>query len=508
MSLDNGHGKKPAAQKASPLREFLRSRQHPIKIIGYTSKTLWLLLIPIGKNLVTSHFDIQGWLRTYWMDLFFVVGILFIAVFRWLFVFYEIGEGCITAHTGPFGVIKTTLFFSQISAVRVDQGLIQRAVHASTLHLETQATNIPGSEIKLVISQKSVDPIFELICSKSKDKPQYTVESRNRLVMLYSVMFSSTFSGLLIFGTVIWQASKMAGSKVTDIAEHMNDELHKVDEKTLRLSETVPSIILLIGAAIITGWLISFASNLLNNWDFSATRHGVSRLTVRSGKFKHDKRVLDRSKISYYDIRQSLLMKLASISSVHLQCSGFGRKKKETAAIIPMTKNSEMSASFKLLEPSLGRQREQIRPERKTVRSFVGFPLALSLLPFAAGTAAKLFVNGQNGRINTFILVLTVPLVWLTVVQFFAFRSTSFGMTGDTCTLCFCPRYQFHKVIIPIRNISMIQVRQNPIQRIFGSCTVAVYAQQEKRKALKASRLPYKQVCELLAQYVDERFIT
>ena len=170
-------------------------RQHPIKILGYTSKTLWLLLIPIGKNLVTSNFDIQGWLKTYWLDLFVVLWIMLFAVFKWLFVFYKIGDGCITAHTGPFGVIKTTVYFSQISSIRVEQGIIARAFHASTLNLETQAKSITRSDIRLVISEKHINEIFELVAAKSENKPQFAVQPNNGLVVIYSVMFSSALSG-------------------------------------------------------------------------------------------------------------------------------------------------------------------------------------------------------------------------------------------------------------------------------------------------------------------------
>ncbi len=493
--------------RRSWLHNFLSMRQHPIKILGYTSKTLWLLLIPIGKNLVTSNFDIQGWLKTYWLDLFVVLWIMLFAVFKWLFVFYKIGDGCITAHTGPFGVIKTTVYFSQISSIRVEQGIIARAFHASTLNLETQAKSITRSDIRLVISEKHINEIFELVAAKSENKPQFAVQPNNGLVVIYSVMFSSALSGFIIFGTLMWQVSRTVGAKMQDVATHMNSDLKKVDSMTLRLSESVPWIILVIAGVILFGWIVSFTSNLLNSWNFKAVRRGREQIMITSGKYKRNKQILSRELICYYDIRQSLLMKLARISSVHAQGSGFGRKKRATAAIIPMTKNNEMMGSFKLLEPELGSQRTQIRPAKGTVKSFVGIPLVISLIPLAAGLTAKQFVSGMDERINSFTVILTVPLVWYLVVQCFAYKATSVGITNDNCTLCYCPRYQFHKVIIPRKHISMVRLQQNPIQKLTGTCTLAVFTDYEIRRAHKVIRLPYRETRELLAQYIDASFL-
>ena len=488
------------------LRVFLKHRQHPVKVLGYTYKTLWLLLIPAVKNLVTSNFDIQGWLRTYWLDLFTILAIVGFAVFRWLFVFYEIGKDSITAHTGPFGLMQTTIFFSEISAMRVEQGVVYRSVHASTMYLETQARSLSRSEIKLVISEKNVEEIFHLISSRSEGEPKFSVQPKNSLMLLYSLLFSSFLSGLVIFGTLVWQISRSLGTKPNTFAGQLNSELQKVDQNTLNLSRTVPRMILIIIAAIVLGWLISFVNNLLDHWNFEASRRGDSQLLIRSGKYKRNRTVINRDQINYYEIRQSLLMKPARISSVRIQCSGAGRKKKDSAALIPLTKNSGMTASLRLLEPGLGSRSSQLRPTAPSFWSFVGIPFALCFVPLIAGHITKLNTENIEHEVNYFIVLLTVPLIWYTVVQGFAYRYTSLGMTKDTCTVCCCPLYIFRKIIIPMKNVSSVQIRQTPIEKFFGSCTVIVFSDHEARKAHKVSRLPYKDVCGLLGRYVNTAF--
>ena len=332
------------------------------------------------------------------------------------------------------------------------------------------------------------------------------METKNSLVLIYSIMFSSFLSGLVLYATGLIQVTKMVGAKLNDVAVNMKNDLEKVDERTLRLSQSVPKVILIVAVCVAFGWFISFLNNLLGNWNFKAVRRG-GQFLVQSGKFKKNYSAVNRSLINYYDIRQSLLMKLTGISSVHLQCSGFGKKKKE-AALIPMTKNTAMAAAMQQLEPDLGSHRADIKPRKSSFKTFVLVPLFYCVLPTVAGLIAKRFVSDNiKADMTYFIIVLTVPLVWLLAVQIFAYKGTSAGMTEDNCTLCYCPGYKFHKVIIPMKNITSVSVRQNPIQRTFGTCTLCVEANSEKKKTHKVSRLPYREVCEMLAEHIDGRFL-
>ena len=74
------------------LRGFFRRRQHPVKIIMYIAKYLWLLLIPLGKYLIATKFDFESWIRTNWVDILTLSVMIGYGVLRWVFVFFEIEE--------------------------------------------------------------------------------------------------------------------------------------------------------------------------------------------------------------------------------------------------------------------------------------------------------------------------------------------------------------------------------------------------------------------------------
>ena len=483
----------------SLLREFLRRRQHPVKIIGYTSKTLWLLVIPIAKNIVASNFDIQGWLRTYWLEFITILVIVGWAVFRWLFVFYRIYGDRITVHAGPFGLIRTTVYFGEITALRTEQGYLYRAVKACTLYIETQAVSLTNNEIKLVISKKSTDEIFKVVSGRSEGEPAFTVAPRRRHMLVFSLIFSSTLSGIIVFGAVTFQMYRIVGGELErQVANKVNSGLTEIDSHLLGLSKTVPQAVLFVGAVIAGGWLISFVSSLLENWSFRATRRG-GQLLVESGAVKSVRKVIERHSISCFDLHQTLLMKFTRICSVHILCAGYSKSKRQTAALIPIATYGEMAASMRLLAPELGKHRTVIYPARGALRRYTIVPLIMSTLPIVLGTIAKQFSDRWHSEINIFMLAVTVPIVWKTVVAGFASKLTSFGITKDTLTVSYCKGYQFHRVVVPRGNITEMTVVQNFFQRKNGTCTLLVCTDSETVKQHRVYGLPYKETAECLA---------
>ena len=104
------------------VRGFFRHRQHPIKIISYTSKTMWLLLIPLVKYLIALRFDVRSWLVTNWVDIVAISAILGFAFLRWVFIYFEIDDKSITSHTGFFGLAATMVKFENVTTVSSHQG--------------------------------------------------------------------------------------------------------------------------------------------------------------------------------------------------------------------------------------------------------------------------------------------------------------------------------------------------------------------------------------------------
>ena len=65
-------------------------RQHPIKIIDYSSKSFWLLSIPLIRGLFYLQFDLWAWIQGAWFDIFVLLVILIYGFFQCRITSYNV----------------------------------------------------------------------------------------------------------------------------------------------------------------------------------------------------------------------------------------------------------------------------------------------------------------------------------------------------------------------------------------------------------------------------------
>ncbi|MBR6338276.1 MAG: PH domain-containing protein, partial [Ruminococcus sp.] len=186
-----------------------------------------------------------------------------------------------------------------------------------------------------MLPKKRAEHILGLITEESTRAARYTVESKKRNQLAFSLFFSSTLSGVIIFAGLLFEASRIVDRKIE--VTLLNTAAGEISKYT----KSIPFIIVIAALVIIGGWLLSFFANLMRYWHFSVTRQG-GRLTVKSGiwTLRHD--VMDREHIYYYDITRSLLMKIFRICTLNIYCTGYGKRRSEIPTIAPITTDREV----------------------------------------------------------------------------------------------------------------------------------------------------------------------
>ena len=236
------------------MKNFLKCRQHPIKIIAYTSKNLWLLIIPLTKYLIAAKFNFQDWIKTNWVDILTITGIFVLAVLRWAFVRFEIEPDGIKSHTGLFGMFSTKIFYSQITTMSCVQSVFLRPFNAYTIYIETNAKVVSSTDLKLVLSKKNVWAIYDAVTSQCKDKPKLTVKPKRKYLLLFSFLFSSTITGMIIFGTFMFQLYNLVGKELErEIFQRLNGEITKMNTEIFKFTRHIPGVILVIAFVVICG---------------------------------------------------------------------------------------------------------------------------------------------------------------------------------------------------------------------------------------------------------------
>ena len=474
------------------IREFFRHRQHPIKIIGYTSKVLWLLLIPIVKYIVALRFDdFHSWFMSNWVDILIITAIITIAILRWVFVFFEMDTKTITSHTGYFGLARTTLAFSDVSTVGMHQSSLQRLFGACTLYIDTTAASLSNTEITLVLSKKRASHILEFIADESTAEIKYTVDSKKRSQLAFSLFFSSSMSGVIIFAGLLFEASRIVDRNIE--IRLLNTAAGEISKFT----SNIPFIIVIVALVIIGGWVLSFLANLMRYWHFSVTRQG-SKLYVKSGiwTLRHD--VMACRCINYIDITSSLLMKIFKICTINLNCAGYGDRRAEIPTIAPISNEKEVEGTVEHLLPGMYGGQTTLRTGRKDILRFVGIPVFLLLLvPVLRAVAVGIFPRWV-GEINVISLIASVPFVWLIIVKTAAAFHTGIGFNDTHCVMEYCRYYGFHRVVVEREKITSAAIFQSIPQKKTGYCSIAIYTMNEKVKVHMVKQLPLDTAMSIL----------
>ena len=94
------------------------NRQHPIKLLSYTTRYFWLLLIPLARSLYSILLDVDAW-KTWiagaWLDLVVLGAIFGFAWIRWISIYFSFDNERITVTKGVIAESETTVLYSEIS---------------------------------------------------------------------------------------------------------------------------------------------------------------------------------------------------------------------------------------------------------------------------------------------------------------------------------------------------------------------------------------------------------
>ena len=478
-------------KKGNWLKNFFTHRQHPIRIISYTTKYMWLLVIPLAKYLIATKFNFQDWVKANWVDILTISVIFGYAILRWVFVYFELEDDCIIAHTGYFGIAKTRVYFSEMSSMSLCQGYFFRAIHACTLYIDTDAKTLQSADITLDLTTKQAKGIYQLATEHSLKKPTYTFTSKKSTLVIFSLLFSSTLSGVVLVISAIYEAYRVVGREIEQrFLERVNTEI----EKTFT---AVPKYILIAGIVIAGGWLLSFVANLMRHWNFSCTR-GKDCFIIKSGKGAKRRHVLVKNRIYCIDYQQSLLMKIFKICTVSVKCTGYGKRRKEISALIPITTSRLVDKNMKLLMPGLPKMNAEVKTGVFDLGRFLTMPIVFSLVPPVAGLFSVRFFPLWEKEIKTFVLISLIPLIWFCAVKAIAALTTFVGISNDYFTIAYCNWYRFHREYIHVDRISKICVTQNPFQKVSGTCNLIIYPKSETVSPQRIAGLNHKKTVDML----------
>ncbi|MFT3950527.1 MAG: PH domain-containing protein [Oscillospiraceae bacterium] len=474
-------------------KRFFGVRQHPIRILAYTTKSFWLLLIPLTRSLVALKFDLATWLRGRWLDVLVIALIFSYAFLRWVFMSFRFESDCIVARQGYFGLMESKIFYAQVTSIHAKQGVFYRAFRASRITVDTNSGSAKSSDLVLTVRNSDFRHLADIFNAENRDVMKYTYSSGSLYLLVFSLIFSSAFSGVVLFATFFYQAGRIVGQELEDRL------LYRLSTAAERFAVHIPPIALGISVLISGGWFLSFLANVIRHWSFTSMRTGTN-IVIESGILTRQATILSINKINYADMQQNMLTKLFRICSVIIHCAGYGKKRRQIAALIPITTIRHVPASLKMLLPGMRAVKISLKPGARRAASFFLPPLCAAAGVAAAGIAGAFFFPVWSEIIRFAGVILGIPLVWLSVVQLFSVFTTGVGFDDGFAVLSYCKLYKFHRVTVPTAKISKLTIRRTVFQKRAGTCSVKIYTVSETRNIHYIRQLRERELMKLLAE--------
>lgn len=466
----------------------MRYREHPLKIIKYGKKYLWLLILPLIRMVVTySRFDfsreaIQKWLSGSAFDIVILVLICVFGFFEWYNSTFEFDEYGITHYFGIFIKGSSNIKAEKIVSIVAERNFYIRPFHAVRLYIDTCAGNLKDSDMTLLVSygnygkMKAVLPIFK----RTKASPR---ENKPKIwqIILFSTLFSSSFTGTIYVIMFFIQGGRSALNAIEQfrIQQHINE----FSENVSRRVHFIPSAAITIALIFALMWFISFVGNVIKYLDFKVYNRGKN-IKINYGIFTKRDYYFDTSRINYTDLRQNLLMKNPwwNIMSVMAVTSGYGQKNTQIPVFIPIIGAKEMDKTLRLLMPYYEIVKNLNKPQPILFWSFIWKPTLLGLFVLAAGITLSIIFSFMSSVIIFLLIMFEIPIVWAIIVKFISIWTTGVGIDRDRVTIKYCSGVKFHTVLCNAKKIVHIETRQTWFQKQSGVCNLYIQIEQRTSK--------------------------
>lgn len=487
QTLDSPHGS----------AGLFRSRQHPIKILGYTTRSFWLILIPLTRDLVASRYDIASWLYGSWLSILTISVIFLYAFFRWYLITYRIDDDCIVCRNGMFGLFETKLYFCTVTSVSSAQSIISRLFRASNVYI---CCSGKGSRAALRLTMKRSDMarLFSLLGDDGNEQgsPLFCFKPKRSHLVIFSLLFSSSLSGLILLATFLFQSGKLIGAR---LERDIKLGLIELSDNAKTLADNFSEISTALVVCFFSLFSISFFVNLIRHASFTVTRK-ADKLFITSGLVTRRFHILRSHAVIYSDAQQNLLMKLFGICSVRIFCAGYGIKNRELNVLVPITTLDRVRSSLRLLLPRHLSVSPSVRAIRRNFFSYVWLPVLAETIILTSGFILVRLSIFVADAVKLFVIFSQIPVIWLFAAKLVSLFKTAIGCKDGMLRLDMCRLYRFHRVTISAENISCIVIKQSPFQRGKNRCNLRLYAKTPSRRSFTVKNIPLDKTLRLLSE--------
>ena len=131
--------------------------EHPLRILRYSMRNIWLLIFPLLRGLTILQMDAQRfyeWIKGAWLDIAILGLIIVFGFVRWYFSRVSISDKYITHSDGVFIKFRKTIPLESISVATAETPVYMIPFRAMKFSCDTRAGIFKATDMKLLVSTK------------------------------------------------------------------------------------------------------------------------------------------------------------------------------------------------------------------------------------------------------------------------------------------------------------------------------------------------------------------
>lgn len=216
----------------------------------------------------------------------------------------------------------------------------------------------------------------------------------------------------------------------------------------------------------VAGWALSVLDSVVRFFDFTLSGRG-DELRVSYGLVTRREKGFRLQRVQNLQIEEPILRRWLKLASLRLQTAGYGPSVQEAGRIdtlAPIARLAQLPDYLSLVCPGLNWEAIEWRPShpRARRRMFVRRAIVIILVSGALAVTVT--------RLSLFLLLALVPAWFLAAAHY---RHLAHARQGNY-VLMREGLWNRRSYVVPIQKIQALQIRQSPIQRWLGLCTLTL----------------------------------
>lgn len=451
-------------------------REHPLKILKYSAKNIWLLIFPLIRGIWAMNLSVNqlySWAKGAWLDIIVVLAIMLFGFGTWFFSRVDFDETSLIHTQGIIFKVKTVIPYQNLASVTREYSFYLRPFGAVRIYADTCSGILKAPDMKMLLSNKVCNHLFKKIPHAKYDENSiYKHKPGFLMIFFFSALFSSSFSGMVYIAAFFIQGGQIAKDIFSASAapiEHITEEAYK------SLVVNIPYAAVLIALLIAVTWLLSFFTNMLRYAGFEL-RRDKHIIEIESGSITPIKFRINLRKVNYIDLRQNLIMKLFRVMSVNIKCSGYGtNSRKNMPVLMPVQTKKQVESNLgKVVKTDISFS-EGFKPELKSFWQYIWLSVIISvgIVPITY-ILGEIFDKFRN--LTLFVAIMAeIPSIWYVIINLAALTTSRIIIEDDNIQVKYAKGFVFHTVIGSREHFIKLGIHQTPFQKTSGICTVSFY---------------------------------